>query len=118
MLDISTTLLRNTKGRMGVVRLIRGDVDILVVVAYMLPESCVSDRERNRRLRLYLDYITSNAPGRSIPLLLLDANGHTGLRMVQPRQGALFQVLQSDPAFHSEKTSTLDNFVSCWKSIS
>ena len=71
---------------MGVVRLVRGDVDHLVVVAYMWPEPCcVSDRERNRRLWLSLDNITSNAPGRSILLLLLGANGHAGLQMVQPK---------------------------------
>ena len=37
------------------------------------------------RLWLYLDCIIGNVPGRSIPLLLLDANGHTGLKMVQPK---------------------------------
>ena len=69
------------KGRMGAVRLVRGDL-----VAYILPEPCcVTDRELNRRLWLCLDHIISNAPGRSIPLLLLDANGHTGLQMVQPK---------------------------------
>ena len=74
------------KGRTGAVRLVRGDVDLSVVVAYMWPEpSCVSDRERNRGLWLYLDCIISNAPGRSIPLLVLDVNGHTGFQMAQPK---------------------------------
>ena len=70
------------KRRMGAVRLVRGDVDLLVVMTHVWPQpSCVTDR----RLWLYLDNIISNAPGRSIPLLLLDANGHTGLQMVQPK---------------------------------
>ena len=71
---------------MDAVRLDRGDVDLLVVVAYMWPElCCVTDRERNGKPWLYLDNIIGNAPGRSIPLLLLDADGHTGFKMVQPR---------------------------------
>ena len=74
------------KGRIGAVSLVRGDLDLLVVVAHMWPEPCcVSDRERNRRLWLHLDHIIGNTPGRSIPLFLLDANGHTGLQMVQPK---------------------------------
>ena len=61
------------EGRVGAVRLLRGDVDLLAVVANMWPEPCcVSDRERNRTLLLYLDCIISNVPGRSIPLFLLD----------------------------------------------
>ena len=77
---------RIQKGRMGAFRRVRCHVDLWVVVAYMWPEpSCVSDRERNRRLWLYLDCINSNMPGRPIPLLSLGANGHTGLQMVQPK---------------------------------
>ena len=104
MLDVSVRRVFNPpaeyKGRMGAVRLVLGDVDLLVVVAYMWPEPCcVSDGERNRRLWLYLDYIISNAPGRSIPLLLLDADGHTGLQMVQPKVWRPVSiVMQSDPA--------------------
>ena len=47
--------LAEHKGRMAAVRLVRGDVDLLVVVACMWPE-----RKRDRRQQLYLDYIISN----------------------------------------------------------
>ena len=70
--------LGETPGSDGCSRLVRGDVDLVVVVAYMWPEACC-------RLWLYLDCIISSLPDRSIPLLLLDANGHTGLQMVQPK---------------------------------
>ena len=73
------------KGRVGAVRLVCGDVDLSVAVPYMWPEPCVSDRERNRRVWLFLDCTISYVPGRSIPLFLLDANGHTGLQMVEPK---------------------------------
>ena len=106
------------KGRMAAVRLVCGDVDLLVVVACMWPEPCsVSERKRDRRLWLYSDFIISNAPGRSIPLLLLDASAHTGLQMVQSK---VWSPVQSDaigPGF-PQRTSTVDNFVSCEKSIS
>ena len=47
------------KGRVGAVRDVRGDVDLLVVVTYMWPEPCcVTDRERKRR------HVISKAPGR------------------------------------------------------
>ena len=64
MLDVSRTLLRKTKGAW-----VQCPIEC-AIADFGCTWTC----------------IISNAPGRSIPLLLLDANGHTSLQMVQPRQ--------------------------------
>ena len=46
---------------------------------------CVRSRKESHTLVATWIYIISNAPGRSIPLLMLDVNGHKGVQMVQPK---------------------------------
>ena len=55
-----------------------------MIVVYVWPEpSCVKERERNQSVWLYLDNVLGKVPHRSLPLLLLDANGHTGFFQAQ-----------------------------------
>ena len=93
-------------GRFGAARLVRGDLDLFVIVAYVWPEpSCVKERERNHRIWLYLDSVLGKVPHRSLPLLLLDAS----------RFGVRSRVRQWASLSHKGRITTVVSFDFCWK---
>ena len=70
-------------GRFGAVRLVRGDVDLCAIVVYQYPEphppNTDAQRRQAKRLWMYVAAFLDRLPHRCLPVLLLDANGHTGL---------------------------------------
>ena len=66
-------------GRMGAVRLRRGDCDVCVIVIYMWPEpNNVSGQRKCSRLWAYLRGFIERLPSRCVPILCGDFNGHVG----------------------------------------
>ena len=80
-------------GRFGAVRLVRGDVDFCPIVVYQYPEPhpprAERQRQRANRLWQYISGFIDKLPHRCVPVLILDANGHTGLMRVQGATAAI-----------------------------
>ena len=67
------------QGRMGAVRLRRGDLDVCAIVVYMWPEpKNVAGRRRCSKLWAYLRGFVERLPARCVPILCGDFNGHVG----------------------------------------
>ena len=67
------------QGRMGAVRVRRGDCDSCPIVAYVPVEPHTqSQRSYNERLWAWVRHLLDSLPSRCVPILLLDANGRTG----------------------------------------
>ena len=66
-------------GRVGAIRLKRGDVDFLVVNAYIpVNPHKAQDRQYCDRVWAWIHHVLSQAPNRCVPILCLDANGRVG----------------------------------------
>ena len=80
-------------GRFGAVRLVRGDVDFCPIVVYQYPEPhpprAERQRQRANRLWQHISGFIDKLPHRCVPVLILDANGHTGLMRVQGATAAI-----------------------------
>ena len=69
------------QGRGGAVRLKRGDADITPIVVYVPTEPYnKQQREASQAIWTWVHDLLSRLPARTVPVLLLDANGKTGLR--------------------------------------
>ena len=67
------------QGRVGAVRLKRGDIDICPITVYIPVEPHTQHaKSYNERLWTWISDFISKLPGRCIPLLLMDANGRLG----------------------------------------
>ena len=65
--------------RCGAVRLKRGNVDFLLVNAYVpVNPQKYAERQYCDKVWAWLDYIISHAPSRSVPVLCMDANARVG----------------------------------------
>lgn len=68
------------QGRGGAIRIKRGDADITPIVAYIPTEPFTQQqREASREIWKWIHDLLSELPARTVPVLLLDANGKTGL---------------------------------------
>ena len=69
------------QGRGGAVRIERGDADITPIVVYVPTEpNSRKDQAASKAIWQWVHELLSSLPSRTVPVLMLDANGKTGLR--------------------------------------
>ena len=69
------------QGRGGAVRIERGDADITPIVVYVPTEpNSRKDQAASKAIWQWVHDLLSSLPSRTVPVLMLDANGKTGLR--------------------------------------
>ena len=69
------------QGGGGAVRIKRGDADITPIVVYVPTEpNSRKDQAASKAIWQWVHELLSSLPSRTVPVLLLDANGKTGLR--------------------------------------
>ena len=95
-------------GRAGALRLKGARADFLLVVGYVPVEpSNQAQRRGVHALFSWLDRLLSDAPVRTVPVLLLDANGRTGLHRAGPGP---WQVLPGNDAAVGAWGAEVENY--------
>ena len=79
----------NLQGRGGALRIKCGDADITPIVMYVPPEpNSVKEEQSCKAIWNWVCEVLSALPARTVPILLLDANGKTGLQHCALGSGA------------------------------
>ena len=69
------------QGRLGILRVKRGDVDFAFIVVYPWVQArTIQEQQRIRRLWAYVGSVVSALPYRCVPIMFTDANAKNGLR--------------------------------------
>ena len=73
-------------GRVGAIRLKRGDVDFLVIINAYFPVNPHKTQEKQycNKVWAWIYHVLSQAPSRCAPILCMDANGRVGNGILSP----------------------------------
>ena len=101
---IAADLCQGYKGRCS---------DLLVIVGYVPVEPTnASQRQAVHAFYAWVDSLLSRSPARTLPILLLDANGRMGLQGWETAWGTLLQTMMPPPA-HGELRHRITMARSC-----